>query len=353
MKTTRDLVKLLMMICLGLLLIIPPVLAAPAKPAPASKPEIIHWKGQSAYVGGASGGAGPYFADWAKKATNGRLIIDVAPAGSIVPVSEMLKATSKGMLDFAGQYFGGYHMGQMPETDIETGLTFAWENMEQAWDAYFNRGLLDEIRKVYAEQNIFWIPAFPNQIQQIGSTFPINSLADIKGKKIRATGIVAEYVKLLGASPVSIPPSEIYMALKLGTVDAAIFGFTALEDMKLKEVWKYIIVNPNCNTLVCSFMINMTAFNALPPDIKEILDKQAPYAMFADSVRQRLLMDSGITNAVKNHGLKLVTLSDKEANWIRKEVMTTAWDKVAAKSARNARLVDLVRKQMKELGKLD
>ena len=143
------------------------------------------------------------------------------------------------------------------------------------------------------------------------------------------------------------------MALKLGTVDAAVFGFTALEDMKLKEVWKYIIVSPNCNNLVCSYMINMSAFNALPPDIKEILDKQAPYAMLADSIRQRLLMDYGISNAVKSHGLKLVTLSDKEANWIRKEVMTTVWDKVAAKSARNAKLVELVRKQMRALGKLD
>ena len=342
MKIIRHLFTLLMIICLVQILFMPP-----------AKSQVIRWKGQNTYIGGASGGAGPMFAEWAKKATGGRLIIDIAPAGSIVPVPEMFKATSRGMLDFAGQYFGGYHAGQLPETDIETGLTFAWETMEHAWDAYFNHGLLEEIRKVYAEHNIFWIPAFPNQIQQIGSTFPINSLADIKGKKIRATGVVAEYVKLLGASPVSIPPPEMYMALKLGTVDAAVFGFTALEDMKLKEVWKYIIVSPNCNNLVCSYMISMSAFNALPPDIKEILDKQAPYAMLADSIRQRLLMDYGVSNAVKSHGLKLVTLSDKETNWVRKEVMKTVWDKVAAKNARNAKLVEIVRKQMRELGRLD
>jgi TRAP-type C4-dicarboxylate transport system substrate-binding protein len=265
----------------------------------------------------------------------------------------MFKATSRGMLDFAGQYFGGYHAGQMPETDIESGLTFAWETFEHAWDAYFNRGLLEEIRKVYAEHNIFWIPSFPDQIQQIGSSFPINSLADLKGKKIRATGVVAEYVKLLGASPVSIPAPEVYMALKLGTVDAALWGLVGVEDMKLKEVWKYFIVSPNCNTIVCSFLINMNAFKALPPDIKEILDKQAPYAMLADSIREKLIMDYAAASAVKSHGLKLVTLSDKEANWIRKEVMTTVWDKVAAKSERNARLVEIVRKQMRELGRLD
>ncbi len=315
--------------------------------------KVIRWKGQNAYVGGASGGAGPFFAEWVKGATGGRLIIDVAPANSIVPVPEMFKAVSKGMIDFAGQYFGGYHAGLMPETDIETGLTFAWETFEHAWDAYFNRGLLEEIRKVYAEHNIYWIPAFPNQIQQIGATFPIKSLADLKGKKIRATGVVGEYVKLLGASPVSIPAPEIYMALKLGTVDAAVFGLVALEDMKLKEVWKYFIISPNCNTLVCSFMINMNSFNALPPDIKEIIDKQAAQAMLVDSIREKLLLDYAAANAVKSHGLKLIKLSEKEADWIRKEVMTKVWDKVAAKSPRNARLVEIVRKQMKDLGRLD
>lgn len=347
MKITKYLFTLLMIICLVQILLIPHLLAAPAKP------EVIRWKGQNAYVGGSSGGAGPYFAEWIKKATGGRLIIDVAPANSIVPVPEMFAATSKGVINFAGQYFGGYHAGLMPETDIETGLTFAWETVEHAWDAYYNRGLLEEIRKVYAEHNIYWMPTFPDQIQQIGSTFPISSLADIKGKKIRATGVVAEYIRLLGASPVSIPAPEIYMGLKLGTVDAAVFGMSALDDMKLREVWKYFIVSPNCNTLACSFLINMNAFKALPEDIKEIIEKQAPYIMLGDSMRQRLLMDYGNANAVKNYGLKLVTLSDKETDWIRKETMKTVWDKVAAKSARNAKLVELVRKQMRELGKID
>lgn len=74
--------------------------------------------------------------------------------------------------------------------------------------------------------------------------------------------------------------------------------------------------------------------------------------MLADSMRQRLSMDYGIANAAKNHGLKLVALSSKEKDWIRKETMKTVWDKVAANSARNAKLVELVRKQMRELGKL-
>jgi TRAP-type C4-dicarboxylate transport system substrate-binding protein len=353
MRTMKDLIKLCAVVSLGLFLVATPLLAAPA-PSPASKPRVIHWKGQNAYIGGASGATAPLFADWIKTATGGRLVIDLAQANAIVPVPEMFKATSKRMLDFAGLYYGGYHTGQMPETDIETGLPFAWEKFEHAWDAYYNYGLLDEMQKVYAEQNIYFMPVFPNQIYQIGAGFPISSLADIKGKKIRSIGIVAEYVKLLGASPVAIPAAEMYMALKLGTVDGSVFSMVALEDMKMKEVWKSYIISPNCATVVCSFLINMDSFNALPDDIKEIIRKDAPAAMvIRSSIRERLLMEYYAAEAIKNYGLKLVTLSDKEEDWIRKETIKTVWDKAASKSPRNAKLVELVRQQMRKFGKID
>ena len=73
----------------------------------------------------------------------------------------------------------------------------------------------------------------------------------------------------------SIPAPEMYMALKLGTVDGAVFSMVALEDMKLKEVWKYFIVVQIVTTLVCSFLINMNSFNALP-DYKGDNRKDAP-----------------------------------------------------------------------------
>ena len=142
-----------------------------------SKPGVIRWKGQNAYVGGASGVERVlYLLNGSKRPLDGRLIIDLAQANAIVPVPEMFKATSKGMLDFAGLYYGGYHVGQMPETDIETGLPFAWETFEHAWDAYYNHGLLDEIRRSMQSIISIWMPAFPNQIQQIGSTFQLAAL---------------------------------------------------------------------------------------------------------------------------------------------------------------------------------
>lgn len=315
--------------------------------------KVIRWKGQSALTGPA-GAAGFTFGKWIEKRTGGRLVMNVEPPGTIVPVREMFPALTKGVIDFAGVYFGGYHSGMMPETDIESGLPLAWEASEEAWDAYYQRGLLEKIRKVYAERKAFYLAPVPaGQISQVMTTFPVKSLKDLKGKKIGGVGIVAEFIKLLGASPVNVPYPERYMALKLGTVDAMLTGGSMFEDLKLKELVKYFIIHPNVNCYANSMVVNLDSWNALPDDIKKIIDEEtrlivADQASMYDAVEGRL----AIAKAVKENGVKLVQLPDEEIEWLRTETMSKVWNIAAAKSPRCAELVELVRKQMRDLGKL-
>jgi TRAP-type C4-dicarboxylate transport system substrate-binding protein len=317
-------------------------------------PKVIRWKGQSALSGAASMAAGVTFGKWIEKRSGGRVVMNVEPPGTIVPVRDMFSAVSKGLLDFAGVYFGGYHAGMMPETDIETGLPLAWEASEEAWDAYYQRGLLEKIRKVYAERNVYFLATCPaGQTSQVMTRFPIKSIKDLKGKKIGGVGIVAEFIKLLGASPVNVPYPERYMALKLGTVDAMLTGGSMLEDLKLKELVTHFIISPNVNCYANSFIVNLSSWNALPDDIKKFLNEETRYLVadqhsMLDGMEGRL----AIAKAVRENGLKLVQLPDEEVEWLRNETMTKVWNIVAAKSPRCAELVELVRKQMRDLGKL-
>ena len=89
-------------------------------PVPA-QPNVIRWKGQNAYPAGTSQGYGIHLAQWLERISEGRLKVDLAPPGGIVPVGDMFDAVSKGVLDFAGNYFAGYYMGKFPEQDVEVG----------------------------------------------------------------------------------------------------------------------------------------------------------------------------------------------------------------------------------------
>ncbi|MFH0914569.1 MAG: hypothetical protein V1849_04705, partial [Chloroflexota bacterium] len=159
--------------------------------------------------------------EWVAQATNGRLLIKRNEPGTLVSTPESLRAMSQGAVDGVGMAWAGYWTGTIPEGDVELGLPFAWPNAQDAWYAYYRMGLMEEIRKIYAEQNVFAIaPGFLNEpYYHFGTTFPVNSINDIKGKKIRAGGLYGDYVNALGGTAVNIPASEIYMALKLGTID--------------------------------------------------------------------------------------------------------------------------------------
>jgi TRAP-type mannitol/chloroaromatic compound transport system substrate-binding protein len=52
---------------------------------------------------------------------------------------------------------------------------------------------------------------------------PVRELADIKGLRIRVTGLGAEVYRRMGAAPMAVPPGDTYITLERGTIDAAEF----------------------------------------------------------------------------------------------------------------------------------
>ena len=53
---------------------------------------------------------------------------------------------------------------------------------------------------------------------------PVESVADLKGIKVRATGMVGKMLAAAGAAVAFFPGPEIYGALEKGIVDAAVYG---------------------------------------------------------------------------------------------------------------------------------
>ena len=321
----------------------------------------IKWRGQSAYPTApgvapfpelaGSQNSGPFFAKWLKERTKGQLLLDVAQQGSIMPVTQSFTAVSRGVIDFVGLYYGAFHSGQMPEANIEVGLPFAWETMSEAWDGLYNRKLADEFKKIYAENNIYWIPYICNILYGFGTTFPVPDVESLKGKKIRAGGVYGDVVKALGASPVLLPMGEVYMALKLGTIDGTIMSLDSVETAKMAEVWKYYVTSPNLNTIVGSLLINMDSFNKLPDNIKALIENEAPLALLGHAVSNEPYEIYLANKYAKQLPFNLVRWPDSEAVKMRK-IGYSVWDQVAAKSPRCAKLVEMVRSQMRDLGKM-
>ena len=162
---------------------------------------------------------GYQWVDWVKEATGGRLVIDLVPPGSIVPPTESFTAASQGVVDIIGPCFPAYYAGILPEANPESNVPFAIQSIAEYWTLLHYYGFADALHDIYAENNIYHIalPAGTNGIA-VGSTFPITTSADFTGKKIRAAGATTAIIEALGGTPVTIPFTEVYMALKLGTI---------------------------------------------------------------------------------------------------------------------------------------
>jgi len=339
--------------------------AAPAPaPAPApAAPKVINWKGQETFPTGlppygpfGPGEAGVHaqtreWTEWLNRATEGRLVIDWAEPGSIYPAFEADTSVGKGVVQIAVSY-GGYYTGRIPEADIETGLVFAWPTVAAEYDCLYNYGLYDALKEVYAESNIEWFPFHTDAIIGIGTTFPAPNPESIKGKKIRAVGLWGDYIAMLGGSPVPIPWGEMYMALKLGTIDGWTAGSATLEENKLKEVATGYVYSPKIADAPVNILINMDAFKALPEDIQQLLLKDHRYVSYAMSQKWQQQCVWCLAAAEEEYGMELYAWSPEDVARVTQQAVETIYPKVIAKSPRCAEMVDMIKQQMRDYGRI-
>ncbi len=337
--------------------------AGTVSPAPAVPAKVTRWKGQLYFAstvapygpfGAGRAGAGAMDAEWSKwleKASGGRLVIDWAEPGAIVPAAEGLNAVKTRVVDINVSSASSI-AGTIPEAWVEQGLPFAWQTTAQEHDGLYNYGVNDALKKVYAQQNIYWLPNPSGTIMVIGTTFPAPNAESIKGKKIRASGLRGEYINLLGGSPVAANWGEMYMGLKLGTFDGWMAGAASLEDTKLKEVTTGMALNSNTDMASRNLLINMDAFKALPQDIQGLIERDLPYVLYTCAWSWEQQCAWCIGNAAKQYGLKLYTWPVEDVKKVTKMAADTIYPKVAARSPGTATLLEMVKKQMKDIGKI-
>jgi TRAP-type C4-dicarboxylate transport system substrate-binding protein len=168
--------------------------------------------------------------------------------------------------------------------------------------------------------------------------------------KIRAVGIYADYVKALGASPVSIPYDELYMALKMGTIDGFLASSGALISNKLGEVIHHYLL-PSTNSIGAVVGINVKAWNALPADLQELLDRTAPQASLYFSTIYSGIVENSHAESIQKYKVQFHTLSQADQNKAIALSMPI-WDNVATKSPGCKQAVDSVKETLRYLGRI-
>jgi TRAP-type C4-dicarboxylate transport system substrate-binding protein len=82
-------------------------------------------------------------------------------------------------------------------------------------------------------------------------------------------------MRALGADPTAIPVTDIYAAMRDGTVDGMEANLGLIQTLKLYEVAKYITANVNLWPFPTVIVMNQAKFDALTPDQQNILVSEA------------------------------------------------------------------------------
>jgi TRAP-type C4-dicarboxylate transport system substrate-binding protein len=113
----------------------------------------------------------------------------------------------------------------------------------------------------------------PGQIYTVKT--PVQSLADLQNMKVRVGGgIVNEYTRALGASPLLKPSSESFQMLQSGVADGIFFPNESVTGFKLTTLVRHGTLVPGglYNTSFV-MMMNEAKYNALPQADRDAIDK--------------------------------------------------------------------------------
>ena len=213
--------------------------------------------------------AGANMAREIEKRTNGRVKISYFPGGTLTKPRVCYDGVVKGISDLGMSCFA-YTRGRFPIMEA-VDLPLGYPSGKIA-----TRVAYEFCKKMNPKelQDVKVLVIHAHGPAALLAKKDVNSLADIKGMKIRCTGLASKLAKYLGAAPVAMPQNAAYEALQKGVVEGSFAPIEVLKGWKQGEVIDYVIETKSLGYTTAMFVVmNKQKYESLPPDIQKVFDE--------------------------------------------------------------------------------
>lgn len=179
-----------------------------------------------------------YFADRVEELSGGDMKIEVIWGGALLKFSATADGIKNGVADM-GTVLTSYAPNQMMALsigDLPIGESSdAWIGMRAMYDLLTTN---EQLQKSLARQNSVYITNFHSTALQINCSggVGLDSIDDIAGLKMRASGIYAKVLSDLGANMINLTFDEVYQAHDSGLINCDAGYFYTIKAYKLGEV---------------------------------------------------------------------------------------------------------------------
>lgn len=216
-----------------------------------------------------------FFANEVKQKSHGKIEITLYPSAQLGDDRSMIKQLSDGALDFTFAESARFQLF-FPEAEVFA-LPYLVRNFDEAKRALFQTKFGQQILdKIYNQLNITVLADAYNGTRETTSNRPINSIADMKGLKLRVPNAATNlaFAKYVGASPTPMAFSEVYLALQTNAVDGQENPLPTIQAQKFYEVQKYLaLTNHILNDQL--YLVSNDTMNELPKNLQEVVKQAA------------------------------------------------------------------------------
>ena len=171
-------------------------------------------------------------------ATNGQITLEIHPNSELGDQKEMTEMAQLGVLDVVLN--APATLSSFMEEISALDLPFLFRDYEHAF-ACMDTCVMDYFKDAYEAVDLVCLANWDTGFKYLTTNTKVSTVADLAKLKIRYAGgaALAGTIEALGASAVSIPWGETYIALSQGTADAQFNPADTTVEAKVHEVQKY------------------------------------------------------------------------------------------------------------------
>lgn len=257
-----------------------------------------------------------------EKRTSGRVQLQIFPSSQLGSERDMHVAVRSGSVDMVLASPGGASVHLKELAVIDAPYLF---RDDAHWRAvvYGPMGK-DWEKKIFEQSGVHIVGWFHRGTRHVVSkTKPFNTLADMKGQKIRVADFppFPQVFKSLGAVPTPIAFNEMYSALQSGIVEGADTPLDTILSMKLYETTKYVNLISWSYAAPGVIVMSDQALKSLSEEDRKALTESLKIG--TDAIAEMFIAgDEDVKKQLVANGMQMIVPTDIDA-----------WRKAAAEQA--------------------
>jgi TRAP-type C4-dicarboxylate transport system substrate-binding protein len=194
-----------------------------------------------------------------------------AYGGSLYKYENTLEAVEIGLTDI-GWVGTLWELSKMPLQNVTYYTPFVTDDYQLIYEIMNElHETVPALNEAWTRQNQRFLGGSVLDTYHLMTNFPVDSVDDLRGRKILAPGPSATWLEGTGAVPVEGGLTTYYTQIQTGVADGVLTILTGAPPYRIHEVAPYITLVGIGGQLTGGMSINLDTWESLPTDVQEVL----------------------------------------------------------------------------------